>query len=122
MKRWLLAITALLGLVSLSSADYVLIKMDLHKFYPVGNPGDQGGKPGEPGAQPTPMPGDGGFMPGYPMGNPMPGGTPPTGYPPTPPPGGEAPPPRTPPMPGEGDPSLGEYEPEFTPLWVYAVV
>ncbi len=72
MKRWLLAVAALLGpLVGLASADYVIIKIDLNKFFPSkDNPQGMPGMPGMPGG----MPGGkfGGMMGGMPGG--MPGG------------------------------------------------
>src|SRR5262249_26282566 len=89
MNRWLLAMVMVLGpLAGLASADYVIIKIDLHKAFSSQNdknpggmqsyPGMYGGagaKGGLPGASDTGTPGYPGGR-GYP-GGPMGGG----GYP-----------------------------------------
>jgi hypothetical protein len=71
MKRWWLAVAAVLGpLAGLVSADYVIIKVDLNKFMSEADSQPAGpGMPGMPGGRPGGGPG-GGFpgMPGAPGG------------------------------------------------------
>lgn len=142
MKRWFLTVVAVLGpTVGLVSADYVILKVDLNKFF-ASDPGQAGAKPPpkgkdpgtqpgvppgtEPGGYPGGLPpggppGGGGYPGGYPEGYPggQPGGLPPGGVPPGGMPGG------VPGQPGDpNNPNAGgaERPPEAPPLWAYACI
>jgi hypothetical protein len=111
----LLTVALVIGWIGSASADYVMIKIDLNKFFPAAkltpvNPGD----PQNPMGEERPGSGAGGPYGGYgqnPFGGQMQQPYPPGQYPPKNP--------YPMPMPNEGGEKVYE---QFPPLWAYAYI